>query len=320
MVAMMSENSSECCLRKEFGSPKVKTIFPEDEKCHQMIISRMQSESLHDNSLYTLFIQPYNEGMNQCSLACKDKATPLLTRITQFALGVSLLIPPINTVALAILRFSFEQTFASSQEEVHFSEKDMDLLTKTHFGLRHVSTRGEKPGMEVAIDECDNGVKLGCSLSLAPQLSSFKDLSSGERLASFEKGVDAFISGCLDYDICNYGIEKERNATQDSRYTIDQLVNNWHFNGGFLTVKYEWEQLPSDLNVWGKGLGRIAKRNIPANDLRNLSVSTVKYSKEASKQLVAPYDKPTALLDSVQARMVASIRKSLIESIRAQKE
>lgn len=280
---------------------------------------------------YTLFIQPYEEAVNNCLQACQDESS-LADRILCFAVGLCLLIPLINTVAMLILCACSETESGPSSltlgiKELHFSFEDISFLAKKSLGLRHVSSRKD------ALNEAKNGFIDGCSLSLAPhqarltkmQEKSWSTITPAEReefIKCFEEGVDEFIDGSLLYDAGRTEARALMLLGQTPHYVVANLVNYCFLSivhyGHFLEPE-EQENVcfyyTCDHSSWGKGLGRFPKRSISDEAITRLPdvrLQDLGYSEEELNSVVETKEQGKQLY----ARMVACYRTALIHTIR----
>ena len=147
----------------------------------------------------------------------------------------------------------------------HFQRSDILLLAKKSIGMRHVSSE------EVALQEREMGVLLGCSFNLTFQKSEhdwdrgFETLpqevasisSPEEKISAYEKAVSNHIRQSIMYDI--EGVFFNRITV---RTVIEKIKNT-----RFLFIDYSAWGRPTDFNLW-HGLGRFPKLNVAPEEIK----------------------------------------------------
>lgn len=295
------------------------------------------NEAYKNITLHSLFIQPYKESKHNFQNVCIPNIT-FGQRFKHILVATCLLIPIINIVAFLILRaFSFpkdssinsssnidkidesKNSFENSLariEELHFNWEDIDKLAKRKLGLRHVSTPEEFE------KEFRKGVLNGCSLSITPQESrlqemnerSWKEITVNDRDAfaeAFEKGVDEFIGQSLTYDkMRGFGTFMTLGQTRVEEVAI--LVNTCRFS----LIDYEKHIVkPTDLDSWGKGLGRYPKDYIHAKRITQITpvkIEDLGFSIQQCKEVITKEFQGNLLCE----RMIICFRNSLIRTLR----
>lgn len=186
-------------------------------------------------------------------------------------------------------------------EELHFTWADMDKLSKSPYGLRHVSSKA------ALVKEANEGVYNGCSLNITANMHH----------QALEEKIDFFINSSLIFDAFN---KSEDNAVELKALIkpgetkikdVANLVNVFCLS----ILKYSEGSKPCDFSSWGKGLGRYSKRSISSDNVIPLpcvTIANLGYTAEQLEEVISQKEQSEA----IYARMVACYRTLLLHTIR----
>lgn len=172
---------------------------------------------------------------------------------------------PVNTIQVNALQINALKPLIP-KETCSFSWEHISFLNQARLGLRHVSSSAH------AQREIATGMQSGCSFSLQPRYAQFKsDYPSAEEvyqldqfsqdaqkhfLRDFEAGVNEALMNSLIMDLGDFGMGRSK---------VIDLLKVCH-RCFFLLVSYDFD-VPRDQMLWGRGLGRFAKLDRPADKI-----------------------------------------------------
>ncbi|MFI5334043.1 MAG: hypothetical protein ACHQT8_02620 [Chlamydiales bacterium] len=241
------------------------------------------------------------------------------SRAVHFCVGALEKMPLLGapvTIVEGLARAALSPCLQRREEELHFTERDIEILSKDAFGLRHVT------GKEQQDKECAQGMTYGCSLNLSRQLLKDEDPYDRSRLvdlfvnnrqqavAEFEAGVDRFIEGCLWFDLAPNIDDINQIKADDYCKSVDSC--RFMFLRYISISRFGVYDI-RDFKRWGNGLGRFPKRNVPAKQIKALPALTCdEYATKAERQGVITRE----TLPTFQKRVIAKYRTVIISTLR----
>ena len=211
-------------------------------------------------------------------------------------------------------------------EELHFSWEDIEALSKRCLGLRHVTE------ITTVLKEVHVGFPDGCSLSLSPQHAELEGLQErkweqilpSERekfIQCFEEGLDEFIQRSFWMD---YSEDIPPNVYYDCKILADVVTRV--SKCCFCIIDYGFDRepgrqyyanFPTDLSLWGRGLGRYPKQRVQAAQISSLpflKTSDLQYTPHEMGEILMG---PNGVISKQVAEHISIlVRNNLILAIR----